>query len=175
LSFRNQTNFNLGLLSLDLISPKLIGAQARLASWHQHTYRICVPWPSGPKHILTWVYFPSAWFIYNLLGLALLSFMEPTYIYVCIYTYVIYTHISMDMVSCRNGCLAAPVCHTLPVYCSRGETENERKANIFYFQAFQKEPKFLIVVEQNLDTSFWHHSTDKKKLMDYMDGIVDWP
>ena len=27
---------------------------------HQHSYRICFPWPSGHKHILTWVYFPSA-------------------------------------------------------------------------------------------------------------------
>ena len=62
------------------------------ASWHQHTYRVHFPWPSGPKHILTWVYFPSAWFIYNLLGLALLSFTEinthtHTYIYIYIYIY----------------------------------------------------------------------------------------
>ena len=32
------------------------------ASRHQHTYiyRIHFPWPSGAKHILTWVYFPWA-------------------------------------------------------------------------------------------------------------------
>ena len=129
------TNFDLGLLSLGLISPKNIVAHftqphgtnkhtyiyiyiyiyIRFVSldlldpnifwpgltfprpnfskiyWgsfrsslpHQHTYRIRFPWPSGPKHILTWVYFPSAWFIYDLLGLALLSFTEPnTYIYI---------------------------------------------------------------------------------------------
>ena len=55
---------------------------ARFAEPHVlNIYRIRFPWPSGPKHILTWVYFPSAWFIYNLLGLVLLSFTEPTYIY----------------------------------------------------------------------------------------------
>ena len=78
MSFRTQTNFDLGLLSLDLISPKLIGARARLASWHQHTYRICVPWPSEPKQILTGVYFPSAYFLQNLLGLVSLILAAPT-------------------------------------------------------------------------------------------------
>ena len=98
------TNFELGLLSLGLISPKNIVAHFtqphctnihiyitfvsldlldpnifwpgltfprpnfskiywgsfRSSLLHQHTYRIHFPWPSGPKHILTWVYFPSA-------------------------------------------------------------------------------------------------------------------
>jgi hypothetical protein len=44
---------DLGLLSLSLIDLKFIGA---------------------------WVYYPSAWLIYILLGLVLLSFAEPTYI-----------------------------------------------------------------------------------------------
>ena len=61
---------------------------ARFAEPHIiNIYRIRFPWPSGPKHILTWVYFPSAWFIFNLL-LVLLSFTEPTYIYICMYVYI---------------------------------------------------------------------------------------
>ena len=68
---------------------------ARFAEPHVlNIYRIRFPWPSGPKHILTWVYFPSAWFIFNLLGLVLLSFTEPTYIYIYIYICMyVYTYI----------------------------------------------------------------------------------
>ena len=36
------------------------------------------PQPSGPKQFFTWVYFPSAWFLKNLLGYVSLSFTAPT-------------------------------------------------------------------------------------------------
>ena len=36
------------------------------------------PRPSGPKQFFTWVYFPSAWFLKNLLGYVSLSFTAPT-------------------------------------------------------------------------------------------------
>ena len=39
----------LRLVSLFLMAPIYI-----------YIYRICFPWPSGPKQILTWVYFPWA-------------------------------------------------------------------------------------------------------------------
>ena len=63
----------------------------RAASWHQHIYiyRIHFPWPCGPKHILTWVYFPSAWFLQFLLEFVLLSLTAPLiYIYIYIYKYI---------------------------------------------------------------------------------------
>ena len=76
------TNFDLGLLSLGLISPKNIEAHFTFPpGTNIHIYRICFPWPSGPKQILTWVYFPSTWFLQNLLGLVSLSLMASTYTY----------------------------------------------------------------------------------------------
>ena len=41
------------------------------------------------------------------------------------------------------------------MYCSRGEKEKGRKADFFDFQAFLKEPKFLVFVEQKVDNKIW--------------------
>ena len=75
------TNFDLGLLSLGIISPKNIAARFTQAhGTNIHIHRIRFPWPSGPEHILTWAYFPSAEFLQNLLGLVSLILAAPTYI-----------------------------------------------------------------------------------------------
>ena len=61
MAFRTKTNFDLGSLSLGLINAKLIGARfAQPQGTNIHVYRIDFPWPSGAKHILTWIYFPWA-------------------------------------------------------------------------------------------------------------------
>ena len=94
MALRTQTKFDLSLLSLCLISQKLLGLISLSLSWllqhfvgpvsrslmaptYIYIYRIHFPWPCGPKHILTWVYFPSAWFLQFFIGVCLVH----TYIY----------------------------------------------------------------------------------------------
>ena len=82
LTFWIGTYFDLGLLSLGLISPKFIGACfAQPCSTNIHIHRILFPWPFGPKQILSWVYFPLAWFLQNLMGLVSLILTALTYTY----------------------------------------------------------------------------------------------
>ena len=87
-AFWTQTIFDTGLLSLSLVSQKLVGYIS--LSFMSPTCRVVslglenltkyvphFPRPSGPKPILTSVYFPSAWFLKSLLGYVSLSFMAP--------------------------------------------------------------------------------------------------
>ena len=76
LAFWAQSKFDLGLLSLSLVSPKLVGIRfpqlhgtnvwrrvVSLGLERQTKYVPLFPRPSGPKQNLTSVYFPSAWFL----------------------------------------------------------------------------------------------------------------
>ena len=69
----------MGLLSLSLVSQKLVGVRfpqlqgtnvwrrvVSLGLERQTKYVPLFPRPSGPKQILTLVYYPSAWFLKNL-------------------------------------------------------------------------------------------------------------
>ena len=81
LAFWTQTNFDLGLLFLSLVSQKLVGyvslsctaPTCREELFHCASF-LSVFWT---QTILTRVYFPSAWILKNLLGYVSLSFIVP--------------------------------------------------------------------------------------------------